>query len=71
MSSDHVRLRFLRSFRGYSKGDVITYPRGPAKSLVAIGAVEYVAEEQQPLEVAMTENRSVETADEPRRRRRK
>ena len=69
---DHVLLRFTRSMHGYSKGAVIEYPRGPAKSLLATGAVELVSEPEQPLlEVAMTERRAVETADAPRRRGRK
>lgn len=67
---DHVLLRFTRSMRGYTKGAVIEYPAGPAKSLLATGGVELVSEPQQPLlEVAMVERRSdVQTADAPRRR---
>ena len=59
--------------RGYSKGAVIEYPAGPAKSLLATGGVELVQEPQQPLlEVAMVESRgNAETADAPRRRGRK
>ena len=70
---DHVLLRFTRSMQGYSKGSVIEYPRGPAKSLLATGGVELVQEREQPLlEVAMVEQRgNVETADAPRRRGRK
>jgi len=68
MLPDHVRLRFLRPHGTYRKGDVIEYPRGPAKSLVAAGAVEIVRDEPQLLEVAMVEQRAVETADAPRRR---
>ena len=70
---DHVLLRFTRSMNGYSRGAVIEYPSGPAKSLLATGGVELVHEPQQPLlEVAMVEQRSdVETADAPRRRGRK
>lgn len=71
MLPDHVRLRFLRPHGTYRKGDVIEYPRGPAKSLVAAGAVEIVRDEPQLLEVAMVEQRAVETADAPRRRGRK
>lgn len=71
LPDDHVRLRFLRPHGAYRNGDIITYPRGPAKSLVAAGACELVNEEPQLLEVAMVENRAVETADAPRRRGRK
>jgi hypothetical protein len=45
--------------------------RGPAKSLVLHGyAVQHV-EEQPLLEVATAERRDVETADAPRRRKRR
>lgn len=71
MPEDHVRLRFLRPCGVYRKGDIITYPKGPAKSLMAAGAVELVRDEPQLLEVAMVENRGVETADAPKRRGRK
>ena len=71
MLPDHVRLRFLRPHGAYRKGDIIEYPRGPAKSLVSAGACEMVVEDRQLLEVAMVENRNVETADAPRRRGRK
>lgn len=71
MLPDHVRLRFIRAHGAYRKGDVIEYPRGPAKSLVAAGAVEYVQDGPQLLEVAASEHRSVETADATRRRGRK
>lgn len=70
MPLDYVRLRFLRPHLSYRKGDVISYPRGPAKSLVMAGACEFVQDEPQLLEVAMVERRA-ETADEPRRRGRK
>ena len=69
---DHVLLRFTRSMNGYSRGAVIEYPAGPAKSLLATGGVELVHEQQPLLEVAMIESRgNVETADAPRRRGRK
>jgi len=71
MLPDHVRLRFLRPHAAYRKGDIIEYPRGPAKSLVIAGACEIVVEERQLLEVAMVERRDVETADAQRRRGRK
>ena len=57
---------------GYSRGAVIEYPSGPAKSLLATGGVELVEDRDQPLlEVAMVERRNFETADAPRRRGRK
>lgn len=71
MPADHVKLRFLRPTGVYRVGDVIDYPRGPAKSLVAAGTVEIVRDDQQLLEVAMVERRDVQTADVPRRRGRK
>lgn len=71
MLPDHVQLRFLRPHGAYRKGDIIEYPRGPAKSLVIAGAVEIVPDDPQLLEVAMVESRNVETADAPRRRGRK
>lgn len=71
MPADHVKLRFLRPTGVYRVGDVIDYPRGPAKSLVAAGTVEIVRDDQQLLEVAMVERRDVQTADAPRRRGRK
>ena len=71
MPIDHVKLRFLRPSGTYRVGDVITYPRGPAKSLLLAGTVELVRENQPLLEVGMVENRNVETADAPRRRGRK
>ena len=71
MLPDHVRLRFLRPHGAYRKGDIIAYPRGPAKSLVIAGACELVRDEPQLLEVAVAERRNVETADAPVRRGRK
>lgn len=71
MPTDYVKLRFVRPSGVYRVGDEIDYPRGPAKSLVAAGTVELVRDDQQLLEVAMVENRAVETADAPRRRGRK
>lgn len=69
MPDDQVTLRFLRPHGVYRKGDTITYPRGPAKSLLMAGIVEVMPEERQLLEVAMNEHRGVETADAPKRRR--
>lgn len=69
MLPDHVRLRFVKSAMGYSKGQIIEYPRGPAKALVLRGLVELVQDEQPMLEVAMVEHRDAQTADAPRRRR--
>lgn len=71
MLRDHVRLRFLRPHGAYRKGDIIQYPRGPAKSLVIAGTCEIVVEDRQLLEVAMVERRDVETTDAPRRRGRR
>lgn len=71
MLPDHVRLRFIRSAMGYRKGDIIQYPAGPAKALIARSMVELVTDEQPLLEVAMVERRDVQTADAPRRRGRK
>lgn len=69
MLPDHVKLRFTKSAMGYRKGDVIEYPKGPAKALMARDLVELVPDGPGLLEVAMAENRNVETADAPRRRR--
>lgn len=70
MPADHIKLRFLRPHSAYRKGDVIDYPRGPAKSLVIAGICEPVAQEQPLLEVAVVERRNVETADaRPRRKK--
>ena len=70
MPADHVRLRFLRPYGVYRRGDIIQYPAGPAKSLLIAQVCEIVREEPQLLEVAMVEQRA-ETADAPRRRGRK
>lgn len=70
MRDDQTQIRFIRPFQGYRKHDVIVMDRGPAKSLVLHGyAVEQA--EQQTLEVAAVELREVETADAPRRRKRR
>lgn len=68
MTADWVRVRFLRPFGAYRRGDVISYPIGPARSWLAIGLVERVEEEQQLLEQATAQRRGVETADARRRR---
>lgn len=71
MPADYVKLRFLRPHSAYRKGDVIDYPRGPAKSLVIGGYCELVEREQPLLEAAVVEHRNVETADaRPRRKKR-
>jgi hypothetical protein len=70
MSADRVKLRFLRPYAAYRKGDTVEMDRGPAKSLILAEVVELVGEQPQ-LELAMPERRNVETADAtPRRRRR-
>jgi len=68
--SDRIKVQFLRPFRAYRKGDVIEMDRGPAKSWVLAGVVVPFEQEQRVIEDAMVERRA-ETADEPRRRRRK
>lgn len=71
MPIDHVKLRFIRPHGAYRKGDVIDYPRGPAKSLLLAGICEPLVEEQPLLEAAVVEHRNVETADaRPRRKKR-
>jgi hypothetical protein len=71
MRDDQARVRFVRPYQAYRRGDVIVMDKGPAKSLVLHGyAVEHV-EEQPLLEVATAEHRDVETADAPRRRKRR
>lgn len=72
MPPDYVKLRFVRQHGSYRQGDVIDYPRGPAKSLIAAGSCEYFVEPQRRLvEEAVAERRNVETADAPRRRGRR
>jgi hypothetical protein len=68
--SDRIKVAFLRPFRAYRRGDVIEMDRGPAKSWVIAGIVAPVEHEQRLIEEA-TVARQVETADAPRRRRRK
>jgi len=71
MRDDQARIRFLRPYQAYRRGDVIVMDKGPAKSLVLHGyAVQHV-EELPLLEVATVEHRDVETADAPRRRKRR
>jgi hypothetical protein len=71
MRDDQARVRFVRPYQAYRRGDVIVMDKGPAKSLVLHGyAVKHV-EEQPLLEVATAEHRDVETADAPRRRKRR
>lgn len=71
MRDDQSRIRFVRPYQAYRRGDVIVMDRGPAKSLILHGYAVNHAEEQPLLEVAMVEHRDVETADAPRRRGRK
>jgi hypothetical protein len=71
MKADQARIRFVRPYQAYRRGDVIVMDKGPAKSLVLHGyAVQHV-EDQPLLEVATVERRDVETADAPRRRKRR
>jgi hypothetical protein len=71
MREDQARIRFVRPYQAYRRGDVIVMDKGPAKSLVLHGyAVEHV-EEQPLLEVAAVDRRDVETAVAPRRRKRR
>lgn len=68
--SDRIKVQFLRAFRVYRKGDVIEMDRGPAKSWMLAGVVAPLEQEQRVIEEAIVERRA-ETADAPRRRRRK
>jgi len=68
--SDRVKVQFLRPFRVYRKGDVIDMDQGPAKSWMVAGIVTPVLEEQRVIEEAVVERRA-ETADVPRRRKRR
>jgi len=71
MRDDQARIRFVQPYQAYRRGDVIVMDKGPAKSLVLHGyAVQHV-EELPLLEVATVEHRDVETADAPRRRKRR
>ena len=71
MRDDQSRIRFLRPYQAYRRGDVIVMDRGPAKSLVLHGYAVNHVEELPLLEVATAEHRDVETADAPRRRKRR
>lgn len=71
MPSDRISVRFIRPYQAYRRGDVVEMDRGPAKSWVAAGIVVPVVEQQPMLEVAMVEQRNTETADAPRRRKRR
>jgi len=71
MRDDQARIRFVRPYQAYRRGDVIVMDRGPAKSLILHGYAINHVEEQPLLEVAMVEHRDVETADAPRKRGRK
>jgi len=68
--SDRIKVQFARPFRVYRKGDVIEMDRGPAKSWMIAGIVTPVLEEQRLIEEAVLEHRA-ETADVPRRRKRR
>jgi len=68
--SDRVKVRFARPFWVYRKGDVIEMDRGPAKGWIIAGIVTPVLEEQRLIEEAVVEHRA-ETADVPRRRKRR
>ena len=71
MRDDQAKIRFVRPYQAYRRGDVIVMDRGPAKSLILHGYAINHVEEQPLLEVAMVERQDVETADAPRRRGRK
>jgi hypothetical protein len=71
MRDDQARIRFVRPYQAYRRGDVIVMDRGPSKSLVLHGYAVNHVDKQPLLEVAMVEHRDVETADAPRRRGRK
>jgi hypothetical protein len=69
-TTDRIRIRFVKPYGVYRKGDVLEMDRGPARSWVIAGIVELVGERQPELELAV-ERRDVETADAtPRRKRR-
>lgn len=71
IAADFVKLRFVRAYQAYRRGDVVAMPVGPAKTWIAAGLAELVTETQQELEVAAVERRDVETATAMPRRRRK
>jgi hypothetical protein len=71
MRDDQSRIRFVRPYQAYRRGDVIVMDRGPAKSLILHGYAVNHVEELPLLEVATAEHRDVETADAPRRRKRR
>jgi hypothetical protein len=71
MRDDQARIRFVRPYQAYRSGDVIVMDKGPAKSLVLHGYAVNHVEELPLLEVATAEHRDVETADAPRRRKRR
>ena len=52
MRDDQARIRFVRPYQAYRRGDVIVMDRGPAKSLVLHGYAVNHVEEQPLLEVA-------------------
>jgi len=71
MPSDRISVLFVRPFQAYRRGDVIEMDRGPARSWMAAGIVVPVVNQEALLEVAAVEHRNVETADAPRRRKRR
>jgi len=71
MKDDQSRIRFVRPYQAYRRGDVIVMDKGPAKSLVLHGYAVNHVEEQPLLEVATVDRRDVETTDAPRRRKRR
>ena len=71
MPSDRISVRFIRPFRAYRRGDVIEMDRGPARGWITAGIVVPAEDEQRLIEVAAIERRDVETADAPRRRKRR
>jgi hypothetical protein len=71
MKTDQLKIRFVRPYQAYRRNDVLVMDRGPAKSLILHGYATEHVEDQQLLEVAAVERRDVETADAPRRRKRR
>ena len=70
--SDMVQVKFRRAWMAYKSGQVISLPRGQARSLQLFGRVDIV--EQPQLELAVASEPEVEravapVAKAPRRRR--
>ena len=68
--SDRIRIRFLRPYSVYRRGNVIEMDRGPAKSLI-YAQIAAVDEQPQLVETATLELSEARTADTTPRRRRK